>query len=178
MKKHTLFMMVGVPGCGKSTWIMKYSRPTDTIVSRDKIRFKKLNEGDNNFKYEDVVFNEYVNCIQKAIDAGRGDIIADATHITKGSRLKLLNRLNLKDYVVAPIVMDTDKETCLKRNASRKGRALVPENVIEKMWKSFRCPNFSEFPYEAIFTYHDKLPDDASDKITYCVNDIYNYEDN
>ena len=34
--------------------------------------------------------------------------------------------------------MDTPLETCLKRNSTRVGRRFVPEDVIKKMYKSFK----------------------------------------
>ena len=94
-----LYIMVGVPGCGKSTWIENNRSSYSTVISRDEIRFNMLKSDDDYFKYETKVFNEYVNQINNAINypCDIDEIYCDATQINEKSRNKLLNRLNLKD---------------------------------------------------------------------------------
>ena len=68
-------------------------------VSRDAIRFSMINDNDEYFQKEKNVWKEYIHQIQEEINANN-TVIADATHLNKKSRQKLLNTLNLKDYVV------------------------------------------------------------------------------
>ena len=61
-EKKKLYILSGVPGCGKSTWarnMMKKDENID-IISRDKIRFSMVNEENGYFSREDEVFNKYV----------------------------------------------------------------------------------------------------------------------
>ena len=53
-----LYIMVGVPGCGKSTWIENNRDSYSTVISRDEIRFNMLKSDDDYFKYETKVFKE------------------------------------------------------------------------------------------------------------------------
>jgi predicted ABC-type ATPase len=56
MKSKTLWLIAGVPGSGKSTFLAnKVNSSKAKIVSRDAIRFKLLGDGDSYFKNEDTV---------------------------------------------------------------------------------------------------------------------------
>lgn len=132
-----LFLTVGCPSSGKSTYIREnvdtlFENPT--IVSRDEISFSLLKDEDDYFKKEKEVFRLFVQKANEAIAAG-GDVILDATHITKKSRNKILSQLNLNGVAeVVGLVFDTPLEECLRTNEQRKGRAYVPSSVIEQMY--------------------------------------------
>lgn len=132
-----LFLTVECPSSGKSTYIREnvdtlFENPT--IVSRDEIRFSLLKDEDDYFKKEKEVFRLFVQKANEAIAAG-GDVILDATHITKKSRNKILSQLNLNGVAeVVGLVFDTPLEECLRTNEQRKGRAYVPSSVIEQMY--------------------------------------------
>ena len=52
MKKSNLYLMCGVAGSGKSTWLKEHEsgfNPSHAIISRDKIRFSYLKDGDDYF---------------------------------------------------------------------------------------------------------------------------------
>ena len=64
-----LFIMIGAPVSGKSTWVKRQIREDiDKYVSRDEIRFSLLKEGDAYFKYEDEVFDTFVERIADYIN--------------------------------------------------------------------------------------------------------------
>lgn len=137
----TLFIMVGIPGSGKSFVAKAFSKTvTSVVVSRDSIRYSLLKEGEKYFSKEKQVFAAYIKEIQKHIDNGE-IVFADATHLNEASRRKLISNLKLakEDYVV-PIVIETPLEICLERNARRTGRERVPESVIEDMFESLTNP--------------------------------------
>ena len=143
----TLYVMVGCPGSGKSyfTEFFPNFRGTNTeVVSRDKIRFSMLSLGDNYFKNEKKVFNRFVSDINKKLGNGL-DVVADATHISKASRSKLLSNICNKEKLnIVAIVINTPLEECIKRNKNRVGLQLVPENVIVKMHSKMEAPTIDE----------------------------------
>lgn len=137
---NTLFIMVGAPGSGKSYFAnVLSSNISAKIISRDKIRFNLLEENDEYFHREGAVFIEFIETIQNYLDAGE-TVIADATHLTKKSRSKLLNNLNIDNVYVIPVVIKTSLKTCLMRNSIRQGREKVPETVLRNMYKSMTDP--------------------------------------
>lgn len=135
-----LCLTVGAPGSGKSTFCEKLIAKR---VSRDAIRLSMINNNDEYFQKEKDVWKEYIHQIQEEINANN-TVIADATHLNKKSRQKLLNALNLKDYVVFVLYFNVPLTTCLKRNAKRIGRENVPDNVITDMYNHMTKPTLEE----------------------------------
>ena len=140
-----IYILCGVPGSGKSTWARKQVEELDgkgIIISRDAIRFSMLNDNDAYFAHEDEVFDEFIRQTQEAInDQEHTSIFIDATHLNEKNRNKVLSRVwRLGDDVVIGVYFDIPLEECLRRNALRTGRALVPETVIKNMYESLTKP--------------------------------------
>lgn len=146
-----VIMMCGLPGSGKSTYVKEHKGEMDLYISRDLIRFSLLGEKEEYFGKETLVYNTFVDTINKALQTRVvKNIWVDATHPTPGSRYKLLRRIHgYKKLSI--IVIDTPITTCLKQNAYREGREKVPDAVIWDMNKSFQKPTFKE-GYDEIIT--------------------------
>ena len=144
MKKH-LYLMVGVPGSGTSTYAKSVLKDGDIYISRDEIRYSLLTEEDDYFAKENEVIKTFIDNIDKSLvnEEYCGDIYADATHLSPKSRAQVLNQLKNKDKVSA-IYLDIPLDLILERNAQRKGRALVPENVVRRMYNSIILPTKAE----------------------------------
>ena len=144
-----LFLMMGIPGSGKSTFVRKRRDIFDNpiVVSRDKIRFSLLEEGDEYFSKEDEVLEEFTKQIVESLSRPMGDTIVDATHLNGGSRRKILNlitRAGGSYDEVRVIWLRTPLDVALKRNAKRTGRAFVPEDAIKNMYNSLTKPAIEE----------------------------------
>lgn len=145
IQSKKIYILCGVPGSGKSTWARKQVEELDgkgIIISRDAIRFSMLNDNDAYFAHEDEVFDEFIRQTQEAInDQEHTSIFIDATHLNEKNRNKVLSRVwRLGDDVVIGVYFDIPLEECLRRNALRTGRALVPETVIKNMYESLTKP--------------------------------------
>lgn len=144
MKKH-LYLMMGVPGSGKSTYAKNILKDGDIYISRDEIRYSLLTEEDDYFAKENEVIKTFIDNIDKSLvmEEYCGDVYADATHLSPKSRAQVLNQLKNKDKV-SVIYLDIPLNIILERNAQRKGRALVPENVVRRMYNSIILPTKAE----------------------------------
>lgn len=140
-----LYVLCGCPGSGKTTWAHKYLR-YNAYISRDEIRFNLLRDNDNYFAHEKEVFDAFVKDIVKALKNG-GNVVADATHIHRASRLKLLKAIDEHyiNYDVRFIFFDICLAVCSQRNAKREGRARVPDAVIHTMFDRITVPTVGEF---------------------------------
>lgn len=142
----TLVLMMGLPGAGKSTWAKTSMGDNDIYISRDEIRFSLVAENEEYFSKETSVFDQFVASINEALAEGLAPAVyADATHLSRASRQKLLNRITAPYDRLEIVFINEDIDTCLNRNENRKGtRAYVPRGVIRRMAVSLEEPCFRE----------------------------------
>ena len=134
--------MCGIPGCGKSTYSKQLLEihPDWKYVSRDEVRYEYVTDQAHYFDHEHEVYKEFCNRISMHLING-STVIADATHISKGSRSKLINSLSVKPDKVIVVVLNTPFETCMIRNANRHGITRVPDDSMYRMKNQFRKPD-------------------------------------
>ncbi|MBR3673978.1 MAG: AAA family ATPase [Clostridia bacterium] len=146
---NNLYVMIGCPGSGKSTYVknMIKNNPSIIWISRDEIRFSLVNENEPYFSKEKEVFEDFTYKIDDYLE-GNYDVVADATHLNPKSRAKLFNALDIdktKTRIIG-IVMRTPLDECLRRNELRKGtRGYVPVDAVRRMFESFEEPTFEEY---------------------------------
>lgn len=156
LRKRKLYLMCGIPGSGKSTWIQNHKNKfagTVKVISRDKIRFSMLKDDDDYFSKEDEVWEEFIKQAKISLQENDNTIL-DATHLNVSSRSKILRALkdSLKNIEICAIVIAPPVDVAIKQNNMREGRALVPEKVIRKMYHSFYYPELIE-GFDKIYIY-------------------------
>lgn len=141
-----LFILMGIPGAGKSSFISTHMKNdfTQAWISRDEIRFSIVKENEPYFSKEDEVFKKFIERINLHLTNGH-DVFADATHLNKKSRAKLLRNLTVKPQETSVIWLQTPLNECIKRNENRAGtRSYVPVSQLCRMAKSLQMPTFNE----------------------------------
>ena len=144
--------MCGPPGGGKSfeiqlmTSVLRNEGLGYKVISRDAIRFAMLKDGEDYFKYENEVFDQFINQINDALASEcYSHIFADATHLTEKARNKTLDRLHLtEDVIIIPVSVRPTLERCIEQNNRRSGLAHVPESAIRRMYESYKAPTYQE----------------------------------
>lgn len=145
MNVKNLFLICGIPGSGKSTWVEQNMTKDSIHISRDAIRFATLENGDDYFKNEKQVFNEFIRQIQEALNNDNlGNIFVDATHLNEVSRNKVLDKLELDGVNLYAVNFLIDVNLAIKRNEQREGRAVVPKSAIYRMQHSYQPANENE----------------------------------
>lgn len=151
--RKKLYIMVGAPGCGKTTYVRTHATPGHSAhISRDAIRFAKLEEGESYFDREKEVYKTFIQQIIMAFDdcPWVDEVWADATHLTENSRKKLLSNLITVDIDVIPVVIMPELDICLGQNMLRTGRERVPDAIVEKMYNTYEDPANDRIEYDDI----------------------------
>lgn len=155
---NTLHILMGTPGSGKSTWIRNHLDEHTVWISRDDVRFSIVAEDEEYFSKEKQVFKEFIRRIDNALENGY-DVFADATHLNKASRNKLLRAVNHKLALNVDVIwIKTPLSECIYRNDNRKGtRSFVPRSVIRRMFYQIEKPEFEE-GFDTIYIVEDNQP--------------------
>jgi predicted kinase len=144
---NKLYVLVGVPASGKSTWIKDQIWALGlTIVSTDAfVEDYARSQG----KTYTEVFDEYMPTavelmaeqVVRARELGH-DIIWDQTSTTIATRAKKLRML--PDYYAIAVVFRTpDRDTLDRRLISRPGKS-IPRHVVDNMINNWEEPTEDE----------------------------------
>lgn len=139
---NTLYMPVGLAGCGKSTYgsSMLSEGKVDIILSSDTYRLKLLgSESDqsNNSLVFDTLYNDLRNYLTKG-----KNVYLDATNLTIKDRKRALDICKSLSVNVEALVFAVDIDIVKDQNARRD--RVVPESVIDKMICKFQLPLLTE----------------------------------
>ena len=144
------YMLVGVPGSGKSTWLKQFSDHGAVLVSSDQyIEEAAATAGKT---YSEVFADEADRAtvkmkadITQAIEDGR-DIVWDQTNLTVKSRRPKVERLKQAGYDVVAIVFELLPDELERRRSMRKfetGKTVAP-HILRSMEASYQRPTEAE----------------------------------
>jgi predicted kinase len=144
---NKLYVLVGPPASGKSTWIKEQIWALGlTIVSTDAfVEDYARSQG----KTYSEVFDDYMPTavelmteqVIRARELGH-DIIWDQTSVTVATRAKKLRML--PDYYAIAIVFRTPNRATLDERLNSRPGKLVPSHVIDGMNAGFEMPTENE----------------------------------
>ena len=136
----SLLMLVGLPGSGKSTYIKNHFNQNLHVHSSDDIR-EELSGNVNNQDINKEVFELLHKRVKDDLKNGIS-CVYDATNLNWKRRKAFLESLKGIDCFKVCHVIATPYEVCLEQNNSRD--RVVPEEVIERMYRNFDIPWYNE----------------------------------
>lgn len=141
------YILVGVPGSGKSTWAASQEWIKDcAYISTDTIvEAYATNQG----KTYSEVFEDFMPTAVSLMSdqvllakAQKKDIIWDQTSTTVASRKKKFRML--PDYYHIAVVFKTPYQEELTRRLNSRPGKIIPKEVVENMINNFEMPNENE----------------------------------
>lgn len=138
----TVYIMVGLPGSGKDTWILN-NIPDVPMLCRDNIRTEIGIEGEKPFGTEEQenevtrILNErLVECCKN-----RQDCVVNNTNVSKKRRKEILDLI--LPYNPRVVIVYVEAPTLADNVERRKNQ--VSKKVIRRMCNSLEFPEFSEY---------------------------------
>lgn len=143
---YRMWMLIGVPGSGKSTWRNRISTDAVVLSTDDRIDAIAAAEG----KTYTEVFKDNIAAAEKAMyqDAMRAfasgqDVIWDQTNLTAKSRAKKLIIVP-DDYEKIAVYFPTPEPDELKRRLDSRPGKTIPANIVMGMISTLQPPTKEE----------------------------------
>jgi len=138
-----LWLMVGVPGSGKSTYARAHLAGK-WRVSLDDLRYMLSPDAHAPRTQPVAVALEEASLrtLLSGIDGQYNDVVVDATNVTRTRRRRYLKLAASFGVPVIAVFLRCDLATALARNRARPQP--VPDEVVERMYSNLQPPELGE----------------------------------
>ncbi len=123
--------MVGLQGCGKSTWVREHLAGTYVVVSKDHWPRAHRREARQR------------RVVAELLAAG-ASVVVDNTNPSEAERAPLVAAAREAGVPVRAVWIDTPPEGCAERNEAREGRTRVPLVGLLATRRRFVPPTVAE----------------------------------
>ena len=142
----TLYMLIGVPASGKSTWRKENAGHAEIISTDDIIDHRAATLGVTyNDVFKDTIKEATKLANNHAIKAFSGDkdVVWDQTNITKRSRASKLAMVPKHYHKTAVFFATPLEEEWQRRLNSRPGKS-IPAHILDSMVEMLEMPELDE----------------------------------
>ena len=142
---NTLYITVGLPGSGKSTYAKEFIKGKDVeYLSSDSLR-AVYGKGEDDQTVTPIVFGHIKKKVDEFLKDGK-NVMVDATSVNRRERSDYINSAKNHGAKVVTIVFKMDRQGLIERNKKRgeQGGRVVPDWVIDKMLNKYEEPNYNE----------------------------------
>ena len=149
---NTLYLTIGAPGSGKSTYSKNLIKDKDIkYLSSDELR-AQLGKDESDQTVTGQVFSYIKKKVVEYLEIG-DSVLIDATNINKKDRKYYIDTAKRNNAKVIGLVCAVTKDELIERNIKRgeSGGRNVPVWVIEKMLNKYEPPTTEEGFDEIIY---------------------------
>ena len=142
---NTLYITVGLPGSGKSTYAKEFIKDKEIeYLSSDELR-AVYGKSEEDQTVTPLVFGHIKRKVDEFLKDGK-NVMVDATSVNRKERSDYINTAKKYGAKVVAIVFKMDRQGLIDRNKKRgeQGGRVVPDWVIDKMLAKFQEPSYSE----------------------------------
>lgn len=136
----TLTVLVGIPGCGKSTWSKKMVDENTIRLSSDDLR-EQINGDINCQENHGFIFNEMNRLTKMYLKQGK-NVIYDATNLNSKKRKGLLGQFRKMNINKVCKVFYAPLLNCFINNRNRE--RVLEDYVIKNKLEQFQTPMYYE----------------------------------
>ncbi len=141
----TLYITVGCPASGKSTYVKNYvddNKQNGMYLSSDELR-AKFGSGESDQTCTNQVFSYIKQKISEILqDKNDGYLIIDATSINKKNRREYIELAKKNKSKIVAWVFERNRDILIDRNKNRD--RVVPIWVIDRMISQYEKPSVDE----------------------------------
>ena len=134
----SVVLLVGLPGCGKSTWVAQQGA---VALSSDVVR-ELLADDATDQTINARVFSTIRYLLRQRLSIGRPVTFIDATHLTPEERRPYVEIAAWYGADLEAVFFEVPTEVCVQRNRSR--RRIVPDSAIRMMAAKLCPPSLEE----------------------------------
>jgi len=142
---NTLYIAVGLPGSGKSTYSKNFIKDKDIeYLSSDELR-AVYGKSEEDQIVTPLVFGHIKRKVDEFLKDGK-NVLVDATNVNRKERSDYIKTAKKYGAKVVAIVFKMDRQGLIDRNKKRgeQGGRVVPDWVIDKMLAKFEEPSYDE----------------------------------
>ncbi len=129
-----IYVLIGAPGSGKSTWAQKHFGKA-SIISSDDVREYMYGDAQVQGNPWPVVYA----ILESKLASDLNPIVFDATNVKRKDRRRLINFIRthvVGEFNLHGVVFSVEKKELLRRNEIRDKP--VPKDVIDRMMSSLK----------------------------------------
>jgi len=149
---NKMYILIGIPGCGKSTWSKENINENTVVICKDAFRSMLRIDYKYNKKYEPIVHDLQTAAIISAAN-NELDIIVDEVNINKAKRDKL--KEIVPDYEIVYVVFKNTDTLDRRMNEPRGYTREEWNEVIQGMIESMEWPETDEC--DVMFVHGEKV---------------------
>lgn len=144
-----VYMLIGAPGCGKSTYRRKLlnEHPDAAVVSMDDLRLSWYGSSYDEAYIASTKDKKFRAKIDKVyIETLRENdvVILDNTHTAAKARRGWLAPARARDFRVTAVLFPADLVTIVNRQKTREDK-VVPKHVVDNMYGRMSLPMIGDF---------------------------------